>query len=255
MTRRVYKQYMQSKIMLDGKLEVFPDGTIYKIKDGKREEAKVFSTSRRGNYRCISIWVNGKQKAYYVHRLVAEAFIPNPYNKKRVNHIDGDPTNNKVDNLRWFTPSESTMNAYRTGLINPAEWTVPCKVCGEPTLAKDEICSLCKKNLRHDAKEDSRRAQIRDLLGNVDLNLLTELERKAVLLRLEYLTYQEIATIMGCTKQCVEQRIHNAMKKSSCIPEHTKKSASDVIKINNRIVRKKLKIKKLNDEANMLFRK
>ena len=54
-----------------------------------------------GGYLQVMINRNGKTKAYLVHRLVAQTFIPNPNNYKEINHKDENKTNNRVDNLEW----------------------------------------------------------------------------------------------------------------------------------------------------------
>ena len=51
----------------------------------------------------------------YVHRLVAEAFIPNPHGKREVNHIDSNPCNNNVRNLEWVTHGENVTHAHEYG--------------------------------------------------------------------------------------------------------------------------------------------
>ena len=55
----------------------------------------------RNGYEGVVLSVNNIRKGYYIHRLVATAFIPNPDNLPQVNHRDENPSNNRVDNLEW----------------------------------------------------------------------------------------------------------------------------------------------------------
>lgn len=71
--------------------------------------------SKKG-YLSVDLRINGKRKIMLVHRLVAETFIPNIYNKPQINHIDGDKTNNNVNNLEWCTNGENQLHAFKNGL-------------------------------------------------------------------------------------------------------------------------------------------
>ena len=70
----------------------------------------------KDGYLRVNLHIGGKSKFYYIHRLVAEAFIPNPEGKPQINHRNGIKTDNRIENLEWCTQSENNRHAYATGL-------------------------------------------------------------------------------------------------------------------------------------------
>ena len=109
------------------KVIVAEDGTIKTLdhknirKNGRADNRKGRklkpSIDKYGYYKVV-LSHNGKRKTYPVHRLVAMAFLPNPLNKKTVNHIDGNKTNNNVSNLEWASQKENQSHKWNTGLAN-----------------------------------------------------------------------------------------------------------------------------------------
>lgn len=79
------------------------------------EREMSYRVNNRG-YQTVAI----RRKTHMIHRLVAQAFIPNPDNKPCVNHIDGNKLNNHVSNLEWCSIQENNLHARQTGLHKQA---------------------------------------------------------------------------------------------------------------------------------------
>tara|TARA_R110001606_G_scaffold113300_1_gene240397 strand:+ start:240 stop:653 length:414 start_codon:yes stop_codon:yes gene_type:complete len=84
---------------------IHPCGTILRLFKGKTTLKK--PTKMNSGYMQVCLFKNGKRSCFYLHRLLALAFIPNPENKPCVDHIRGKHMGNSLDNLRWVSVKEN----------------------------------------------------------------------------------------------------------------------------------------------------
>lgn len=131
----------------------------YSISEGgtvtnRHGRAIAHQISKNGYVR-VEIWCAGKGKKYLLHRLLAQAFIPNPTGLPQVNHIDGDKRNNTIGNLEWSTQSDNQLHAYRTGLQKGYRKSVPLSaahklaLCGSRWNTERHVYSLDGKTFEN----------------------------------------------------------------------------------------------------------
>ena len=146
------------------------DGNVWSVKS---DHALKAAPNKQVEYLQVSLWKENAGRSFYVHRLVATHFIPNPLGLPEVNHKDGDRLNNHVSNLEWVTSSGNSIHAVSTGLriyINrlTREEFIECLY---DVLAGESYASLCD---RVPYKVPFLSTKLRKLAK--ELNLETELD-------------------------------------------------------------------------------
>jgi len=119
----------------NGEYHISDHGQVKSYKGGKE---RILKPALRGaphsRYWAVRIKTNEKWKMYNIHRLVALAFLSNPYNKPQVNHRDGNKLNNRADNLEWVTSKENTQHAWDTGLFHKSKMSAVGKANSKPVI-------------------------------------------------------------------------------------------------------------------------
>lgn len=124
---------------------IFSDGTVV----GKFKRPLKPHKDRDG-YLVVSLLRDGNISKRFVHRLVAQAFIPNPEAKPTVNHINGDKADNRVENLEWATQGENNSHAYKTNLAEPHR--IQGAKNGRAKLTDSEVSEI-RKRLQQETPE------------------------------------------------------------------------------------------------------
>lgn len=106
---------MWKKLIIDNQETIYSVSNDGQIRNDNRNT--ILKQGTEQGYKTVGLHINKKLKKCRVHRLVALMWIDNPENKPYVNHIDGNRSNNNINNLEWVTPSENTQHAVQTGLL------------------------------------------------------------------------------------------------------------------------------------------
>lgn len=125
---------------------VSTDGSVYSSyivgtnKSGRKIK-KLNPVKLNSGYLQVQLYNNGVHVHKSVHRLIAEAFIPNPHKKPLVNHKNGNKSDNRVENLEWVTDSENKKHAYRVLHTNHAKYW-------QGKFGKDNPCSKIVQQIK-----------------------------------------------------------------------------------------------------------
>ena len=129
----------------EGLYEVDSMGNVYScVQTSSRRKGKLKPCNRSNHYLYVNLYKDGKATKYFVHRLVAEAFIPNPDGLPEVNHINCDKYDDRVENLEWCDRMQNLIHSYEHGLKRRGESH------GMHKLTEDEVLNIRKEYVKGD---------------------------------------------------------------------------------------------------------
>ncbi len=129
------------------------------IKNNKTGKIMKLSMDGKGYYK-INLFNDKKPQTKYVHRLVGETFIPNPLNKKCIDHKDNNPLNNHISNLRYATHQENQFNQQLSSSNTSGSKGVHFNKREKKWVAKIKVNGKSKHLGLFDKKEDAIRARV-----------------------------------------------------------------------------------------------
>lgn len=148
------KEIWKPVVGFENRYQVSNIGRVKGLHRGK--EIILKNQLHKTGYITLSFWVNGRPKVVKVHRLVANAHLPNPNQLPVINHINCIKTDNRVENLEWCTKERNTQLAHKTGLI---------KGCKGSTNGNSRLCEKDVAEIKYLLNEFVPGKQIAKLFG------------------------------------------------------------------------------------------
>jgi hypothetical protein len=128
----------------------FPNYKVSNIGEVINNKGKILKPCITSGYPMVVLCSDVAKKHFYIHRLVAKAFIENPLDKEEVNHKNGVKTDNQSDNLEWVYPNENVNHAYKTGLRKATIVTKnPMSILTENDVKSNTIFKISKYRIGH----------------------------------------------------------------------------------------------------------
>lgn len=140
---------------IDDYIGLYQISSFGRVKSVKRKDKNNHSVKEKirkqsvdkDGYNWVKLYKNGVGKIFYIHRLVAQTFIPNPENKPCIDHINTNRTDNRVENLRWVTHKENSNNPITKQMFLQNRFKIEkCKRVNKYKLSEEVINKIAKKH-------------------------------------------------------------------------------------------------------------